>query len=96
MANASQLLSSLRRPGLLIRAARHGIPNYERSRALTRLVSDHAQLTPETILNALLKSEAEIEEHRRTGSQIYSIAKHIELLVALMVEARHATVRTKP
>jgi hypothetical protein len=36
----------------------------------------------------LLSEEAEIEGNRQTGSACYNVARHIEVLIALMAEAR--------
>jgi hypothetical protein len=64
MTDFSTILKDLRRPRLLIRAARHGLSDYRRDR------------------------EAEIEGNRQTGSACYNVARHIEVLIALMAEAR--------
>lgn len=84
-------LASLRRPRLLIRAARFGIANYDRRRTLTRLVDIGCGADNTNILDALLLAEADAEKQRRAGFATYSIARHIELLVALMVESRQAS-----
>ena len=84
-------LTSLRRPRLLIRAARFGIADYDRRRALPRLVDIACGAENAKILDALLLAEADAENQRRAGFATYSIARHIELLVALMVESRQAS-----
>ena len=56
---------------------------------LPRLVHPEESHSEEDVLEALLMAEAEVEEQRKQGSATYSIAKHIELLIALMGEARH-------
>lgn len=82
------ILKDLRRPSLLIRAARHGLTEYRRDRDLKRLMHMGAMPTPDRALRALLAQEAEIEENRQNGNACYSIARHIEVLIALMAEAR--------
>lgn len=93
MTNAVAALMNLRRPRLLIRAARHGVTEYDRNTRLPRLIDPGPGSAPETILQALLTAEAEAETHRKQGDATYSVHRHIELLVALMGEARHLTRR---
>ncbi|MXQ07271.1 hypothetical protein GQ651_05370 [Alphaproteobacteria bacterium GH1-50] len=81
-------LAALRRPRLLVRAARHGTTDYDRARALPRLLDMPGQTTPEHALSALIAAEAEVEDRRKGALATYSVARHIELLAALMVEAR--------
>jgi hypothetical protein len=80
-------LSQLRRPRLLVRAARHGLQDYRRDRDLARLI--HATtLRPEAALEELFETEEMLEKTRRAGDANYSIARHIEVLIAMMAEAR--------
>jgi len=81
-------LSDLRRPRLLVRAARHGLQDYRRDRDLRRLLAAGPETAPEAALTRLMAEEARIEATRRRGDAGYSIARHIELLIALMAEAR--------
>lgn len=82
------LLAEMRRPRLLIRAARLAMQDYRRDRDLKRLLGPEAGGSPETTLANLLSAEEEIEATRKQGDATYSIARHIDLLVALMAEAR--------
>ncbi len=88
MTPTTSRLTNLRRPRLLIRAARHGLGDYDRDSALGRLIDRDPRQTSDDIVRALLAAEAEIESHRKSGQAIYSLTRHIELLVALMCEAR--------
>ena len=45
-------------------------------------------MPPETALKRLLSVEDGMEATRRAGDASYSIARHIEVLIALMAEAR--------
>ena len=81
-------LAALRRPRLLVRAARHGTTDYDRSRALPRLLDISGASAPEKALSALIQAEAEVEDRRKGALATYSVTRHIELLAALMVEAR--------
>jgi hypothetical protein len=81
-------LSQLRRPRLLVRAARHGLQDYRRDRDLTRLIGSPATRHPEAALRRLFEEEELLEETRRQGDATYSIARHIEVLIAMMAEVR--------
>ena len=82
-------LSTLRRPRLLIRAARFGVSEYDRRRTLPRLVNVDRNARAETIVDALMTAEADAEVQRKAGLATYSFARHIEILAALIFEARH-------
>jgi Family of unknown function (DUF6477) len=79
-------LSALRRPRLLLNAARHGLADYRRDRDLRRLID--APVPPETALPRLFCEEDALEQRRRAGDAGYPVTRHIEVLVALMAEAR--------
>ena len=88
MTDLTELLTSLRRPRLLIRAARFGQTGYNRNRDLRRLIQTPVAPAPETALRRLLEAEAEAETARRAGEAAYNLVRHIELLIAMMAEAR--------
>ena len=88
MTDFSSVLKELRRPRLLIRAARHGLCDYRRDRDLRRLMRLSTLPSPDRALRVLLTEEAEIERNRQSGDARYSVAHHIEILVALMAEVR--------
>lgn len=81
-------LAALSRPRLLVRAARHGLQDYRRDRDLNRLIGAHAGITAEGAMRRLIDAEEDIEATRRAGDADYSIARHIEVLIALMAEVR--------
>lgn len=81
-------ITRLRRPRLLIRAARFGLAEYDRTRTLARIFG--AERPPERALDPLMAREAEIEQHRLKGDASYSVSRHVEILVALMDEACRA------
>ena len=80
-------LSSLRRPRLLIRAARFGLRDYNRDRDLRRLMRGEVAPGPNGLFATLLAEEARVEETRRSGDAAYGPARHVELLIALIAEA---------
>lgn len=93
MTDPQTIISSLRRPRLLVRAARLGLQDYSRDRCLRRLMPGETPPRPGQAFQALFEREREINETRREGSAAYSVARHIELLIALIDEARLAAQR---
>lgn len=88
MPNIDALLTTLRRPRILVSAARHGLSDYNRKRDLARLTGHSPRGASTRIVESLLSQEEELEEIRRSGDASYRVAHHIELLVALMAECR--------
>lgn len=86
MSDFCKTLSSLRRPRLLMHAARFGLGEYRRDRDLRRLVSCGS--SPEETVPTLLSREEEMEATRKAGDAGYSVTRHIEVLIALLAEAR--------
>lgn len=87
----SQRLSQLRRPKLLIQAARLGQSDYRRERDLKRLGGQGLQ--PHAVVAHLLDVEDGIEAERLDGAAGYSVARHIDVLIAVLAEARIFTTR---
>lgn len=88
MTDLAALVAELRRPRLLIRAARFGLGEYNRNRDLKRLMHSPVAPAPDRAVAALLAEEERLEETRCTGDAAYSIVRHIEILIALMAEVR--------
>jgi len=86
MTDFRALLADLRRPQLLIRAARHGLADYRRDRDLRRILD--AQPSPDRAVRRLLSEEEGLEATRQAGEASYSVTRHIEVLIALMGEVR--------
>ncbi len=82
--DAAQHNAELRRPRLLMAAARHGMGDYRRTRDLLRLLG----YCPGSAVAAgeLADLEAVAEEARRAGSPTWSCTRHVELLIALLAE----------
>ena len=93
MTDPQTVLNSLRRPRLLVRAARLGLQDYNRTRSLRRLMPGESTPRPGLAFEFLVEREAAIDKVRREGAASYSAARHIELLVALIEEARLAVNR---
>ena len=86
MSDFQSLLANLRRPRLLIRAARFGLADYRRDRDLRRLIGQIA--TPDRAVAQLISEEEQLEEDRQAGEASYSVTRHIEILIALISEIR--------
>lgn len=91
MTDLVDLVNTLRRPQLLIRAAAHGLSEYNRGRALKRLTKGQGLPSPRGAVASLLPVEAALEDARRTGDASYSVARHVEVMIALLAEARLLT-----
>jgi hypothetical protein len=81
-------LSHLRRPRLLIRAARIGAQSYRREARLPRLLGYGVSPRTGPALVKLMSIEAELNEQRENGDACYSVAAHVDVLTAVMGEAQ--------
>ncbi|PWE33104.1 hypothetical protein DDZ14_06720 [Maritimibacter sp. 55A14] len=88
MTELNRAFCALRRPKLLIRAARLGLEHYVRDRDLRRIARTGRLPSPERALAALMEEEEKLESTRKLGDATYSACRHVELLVAIMAEAR--------
>ena len=88
MTNPLSMLNQLRRPPLLIEAARLGLADYHREMALRRHLDIMRPPSVAAALLALIEIEAEIDRERRCGGAGYSPARHVDVLIAMMGEAR--------
>ena len=88
MCKLSSELAALRRPGLLVDAANHGTAHYDRRRDLRRMLRAAIPASPRAALETLLPIEAALETRRRTSDKNYSFARHVDILSALLAEAR--------
>jgi Family of unknown function (DUF6477) len=86
MSDFRAILANLRRPRLLMHAARFGLGDYRRERDLRRLVP--GSTSPEKTVETLLSVEERLEETRLAGDAGYSVARHIDVLIALLAEAQ--------
>lgn len=88
MTDFADILHNIRRPRLLMRAARFGQVDYDRRRDLKRVLGRTSKSNTQQIISGLIEKESQLEETRIAGEANYSIARHVEVLIALMAEAR--------
>lgn len=81
-------LLTLRRPRLLVQAARAGQSDYRRDRVLSRLMPGARPSGAAATLRRLMDMEQGLETARRAGDVTYPVIRHVEVLIALMAEAR--------
>jgi hypothetical protein len=84
MTDAATLTANLRRPKILLRAARLGMQDYRRDRDLKRLV--HSPYKSEETITQLIDTEQAMEDNRKNNDLGYSFIKHIEVMIALLCE----------
>lgn len=86
MEDLSTRVTRLRRPRLMVEAARLAEASYRRDRDLPRLVGDSPRKG--SALMALLEMEAGCEATRRSNRARYRAGRHVAILSALMAEDR--------
>lgn len=87
MQDLLSMLNTLRRPGLLIRAARLGAQDYSRTRHLQRLLGYGALPRHAPALMRLLEIEGTLNDQRCNADAGYSLPRHVDILIAMMGEA---------
>ncbi|MFD3189137.1 DUF6477 family protein [Sedimentitalea sp. HM32M-2] len=88
MQDLMSMLNSLRRPQLLIRAARYGAQEYRRDRHLQRLLGYGTLPRPAAAIMRLMEIERTLDDQRREDDAGYSLPRHVDVLIAMMGEAQ--------
>lgn len=88
MQDVFSMLNALHRPRLMMRAARLGAENYRRSSHLPRLLGYGVLPGHGAALLRLMEIEAALEEQRQRSDAGYSLIRHIDVLIAMVGEAR--------
>lgn len=88
MQDIISMLHALRRPPLLMRAARIGAQDYRRDVHLPRLLGYGVLPRHGAALMKLMDLEGQLNEQRLNGNTSYSLLKHVDLLIAMLGEAR--------
>ena len=88
MTDLLTMLAQLRRPRLLISAARFGLIEHRREVGLRRILGyDHPKGNGAALL-ALMEIEGELNEQRTSNDAAYSAARHVDVMIAIMGEAQ--------
>lgn len=82
------MMAQLRRPGLLIRAARIAADGYRREVHLAALLSASVLPRHGAAVLKLWEREAVLDRQRRDQSSMYLPSQHVEVLSAMIAEAR--------
>jgi hypothetical protein len=88
MTDIAQTLGALRRPKILIRAARAGVTDYRRDRDLKRILRGPRSGHGPQAIDTLLVEEDRLETTRQSGSATYSVQRHVAVLTAILAESR--------
>jgi hypothetical protein len=88
MQDLLSMLNALHRPRLMMRAARIGAEDYRRSAHLPRLLGYGVLPRHGAALMKLIEMEAELEEQRTGSNANYTLMRHIDVLIAVVSEAR--------
>ena len=88
MQDILSMLHALRRPSLLMRAARIGAEDYSRATHLPRLLGYGVLPRHGAALMRLMEIEANLNDQRTGGDTSYSLVKHVDILIAMVGEAR--------
>ncbi len=86
MSDIHSRLANLRRPRLLLSAARFGLIDYDRTAALGRIIGSPAPVEGRWYLDELFTLEDRINEQRKACEASYTTARHVDVLVALLGE----------
>ena len=88
MQDILSLLNTLHRPRLMMRAARIGAQDYRRAAHLPRLLGYGVLPRHGAALLKLMDLEAALEEQRAQSDASYSLIRHLDVLIAMVAEAR--------
>lgn len=88
MLDIQTLVAQLTRPRLLVRAARFGIDEFRRDRDLPRLLKCEKVPRSGDAIMQLMDVESELNVQMRQKAPEYTVARHIDVLTAIMSEAR--------
>lgn len=86
MKDINSHINALKRPKLLVSAARHGIDAYDRTIHLARYIATSPLPGPGPALMQLFEIERELNTARREKRGSYAPSHHVDILVAIMAE----------
>ena len=88
MQDILSMLNAIHRPRLMMRAARIGAENYRRNTHLPRLFGYGVLPRHGAALLKMMEIEAELETQRKANDAAYNLLRHIDVLIAMVGEAR--------
>ncbi len=88
MQDLMTMITALRRPRLLARAAKFGAQDYDRDRHLQRTLGYGSLPGTGAALVRLIEMEREVNAQRLEEDAAYSLVRHLDLLIALLGEAQ--------
>ena len=88
MQDVLSMLHRLRRPALLMRAARIGATDYRRDVHLPRLLGYGILPRHGSALMKLMQQEDQLNQKRLDNDRSYNLVKHVDVLIAMIGEAR--------
>lgn len=88
MQDIHSILNSLRRPRLLMRAARIGADSYRRSVHLPRHLGYGPLPRQGAAIMRLLEIESDLNMQRQDKDAGYSLLRHVDIMIAIVGEAR--------
>lgn len=95
MQDILSMIASLNRPRLLVQAARFGVDQYNRLAHLPRLLGTLALPRSGAAILRLMEIEADLNDRRLAQAADYPVARHVEILIAIMGEARELRAYTR-
>jgi hypothetical protein len=81
-------IAQLKRPKLLVKAALMGQKDYRRKVHLGRILQGSVPPKASAILLQLCDIENQQNGQRKTRNAAYSVARHVEVLIALIFESQ--------
>jgi len=88
MQDILSMMRTLRRPRLLIRAARIGANDYNRDKHLQRLLGYGTLPRSGPAMLALMDLERRMNDQRKGNDTAYSLVGHLDVLIAMIGESR--------
>ncbi|WP_171237483.1 DUF6477 family protein [Ruegeria sp. HKCCA5763] len=88
MQDLMTMITTLRRPRMLTRAAKFGAQDYNRDRHLQRILGYGSLPGSGQALLRLIEMEKEVDAQRKDDDAAYSLVRHLDLLIALLGEAQ--------
>lgn len=88
MQDVITMLQNMHRPRLMMRAAKAGAEGYRRDAHLPRLLGHSTLPRHNQALLKLIEIETELNTKRKATEPDYSLMRHLDVLIAMVGEAR--------